>query len=307
MFQNYSAMYLGIMIGTFKVPTYYECPARLSADKFSIQRVLVKPAKSLAARKEDNLAIRLPVLPHESKNYNPMPYIFRVPGTSIPIKIANLTARSPPFHILLDHTIAVVWLLFAQNTYDCPLGINQLQWALAFLKTIQDPNGDYTEDVKICIDAIEEILVKDYADLQQEINSANQLDESVHYGGGALGSSTLVTQDIPFSLNYSEILNRHQAAASDVPGFTLSAVECEEELEKLKEAAGVKSIEKLDSKSKEKAINVLRIWKTDQVEKIRGELKRLRSIEDKMKDIDENFQGYCDDGTEDFLAKCDQD
>lgn len=57
--------------------------------------------------------------------------------------------------------------------------------------------------------------------------------------------STLVTQDIPFSLNYSEILNRHQAAASDVPGFTLSAVECEEELEKLKEAAGVKSIEKL--------------------------------------------------------------
>lgn len=40
---------------------------------------------------------------------------------------------------------------------------------------------------------------------------------------------------------------------------------------------------------------MLRLWKNDQVEKIKDELRRLRSIEDKMKDIDDNFEGYLED------------
>lgn len=35
--------------------------------------------------------------------------------------------------------------------------------------------------------------------------------------------------------------------------------------------------------------------KNDQVEKIMDELRRLRPIEDKMKDINDNLQGYLED------------
>lgn len=51
----------------------------------------------------------------------------------------------------------------------------------------------------------------------------------------------------------------------------------------------------VDTESKHKVVNVLKLWKNDQVEKIKDELRRLRSIEDKMKDIDENFAGYLED------------
>lgn len=43
---------------------------------------------------------------------------------------------------------------------------------------------------------------------------------------------------------------------------------------------------------------MLKAWKSEQLEKIRGELRRLRSIEDKMKDIDDNFEGYLEDDLE---------
>lgn len=59
----------------------------------------------------------------------------------------------------------------------------------------------------------------------------------------------------------------------------------------------------LDSVSKHRAINVLKAWKSEQLEKIRGELKRLRSIEDKMKDIDDNFEGYLEDDLELLYTK----
>lgn len=55
------------------------------------------------------------------------------------------------------------------------------------------------------------------------------------------------------------------------------------------------TFEFLDTESKHKVVNVLRLWKNDQVEKIKDELRRLRSIENKMKDIDDNFEGYLED------------
>ncbi|XP_056632402.1 uncharacterized protein LOC130442369 [Diorhabda sublineata] len=229
-----------------------------------------------------------------------------VPTTSTPTKVVNLLARSPPFHVLLDHTIAVVWLLFAAGEYDCPLGINQLQWALAFLKTIQCRTGDYSKDIELCINALENILVTQYSDLITEIGPATRLDETIHYGGGALGSSTMVTQEIPFSLNYSQLITKSPPnvyVSGSTQPMSMTSIECEEALENLKKAAGVDSIENLDSVSREKAINVLRMWKSDQVEKIRGELRRLRSIEDKMKDIDSNFPGYMEEKPEMLIGR----
>ncbi|KAJ8942760.1 hypothetical protein NQ314_009971 [Rhamnusium bicolor] len=192
--------------------------------------------------------------------------------------------------------------------YKCPYTcIAQLQWALSFLKTIHTRQGDHPEDVQLCVDALENILMAQYADLSTEVSGVDKLDETVHYIDGALGSNTMLTRTFPFSLNYSELVSKcteiKGAVAQVMPCKSMTSAEALEELENIKNAAGVASIEELDSVSKEKAINILKCWKSDQVEKIREELKRLRSIEDKMKDIDDNFDGYIEDDLEMLYPK----
>ncbi|KAG5891873.1 hypothetical protein JTB14_015891 [Gonioctena quinquepunctata] len=260
--------------------------------KFGLNRVQVRPGKPLSQFPGDdvaNLSTRLPTIKTRPAAYTPMPYIFRVPSAPVPTKVRNLKARSPPFYLLLDHAISVIWLIFAEKEYECPLGIAQLQWASAFLKTIHNRQGGYPKDVEVCIDAIEEILLNQYAELSKDMNTADELDETVHYVDGALGSNSMVCKHIPFSLNYSEMSQRCPQSAEVHGAVSMTSAEAEEELDNIKKAAGTESLEKLDSVSKGKAIHVLRIWKWDQMEKIRDELKRLRSIEDKMKDIDAEY------------------
>ncbi|XP_023013446.2 uncharacterized protein [Leptinotarsa decemlineata] len=265
-----------------------------TSERFVINKVQIRPGKPLIGGREDvipNFSTRLPVLESKAAPYVPMPYIFRVPLPPVPTKIKNLRARSPPFYLLLDHAISVIWLIFAEKEYECPLGIAQLQWASAFLKTIHNRQGEHPKDVEVCIDAIEEILLNQYAELSKEMNTANKLDESVHYVDGALGTSNMVSKNIPFSLNYSEMVKRcPQIIEAQVHGaVSMTSAEATAELDNIKKAAGKESLEELDTVSKNKAINVLKMWKTDQMEKIRGELRRLRSIEDKMKDIDSQY------------------
>ncbi|KAJ8920130.1 hypothetical protein NQ315_011787 [Exocentrus adspersus] len=275
--------------------------------RYSISKVQIKPGRPFDPNQNElaaNYLSRLPNLKEQAAPYTPMPYTFRVSNACNRVKIRNMWARCPPFHLLLDHTIAVVWLLFAQKEYNCPLGISQLQWALAFLKTIHTRQGDRPKDVEICISTIENILVDAYAELASELPDVSKLDASVRYVDGALGTESMVMKSIPFSLNYAEMVSRRPR---DVEGKTsvlsMTSAEAQEELNNLKEAAGVESIENLDSVSKHKAINVLKAWKTEQLQKIRGELKRLRSIEDKMKDIDDNFEGYLEDDLEMLYTK----
>lgn len=68
------------------------------------------------------------------------------------------------------------------------LGIAQLQWALAFLRTIRNRQGDFPADVETCINAIEELLLDKYAELSTEIPAVNKLDETVNYVEGAFAS-----------------------------------------------------------------------------------------------------------------------
>ncbi|CAH1970231.1 unnamed protein product [Acanthoscelides obtectus] len=170
-----------------------------------------------------------------------------------------------------------------------------MQWALCFLRTIKTRNGDYPKDVAIAINAIEELLVTNYAQLSAEMANIKRLDETIKYSEGAFGSSQMLTKELPFSLNYAEMFSKSPAVQAAAEAKSMTSVEAERELKKIKSAAGVDSIEELDPESKNKAINVLKMWKTDQVEKIKDELRRLRGIEVYLRDIDANFEGFVED------------
>lgn len=52
--------------------------------------------------------------PTPFENYRPVPYTFRIPGGGREFNLGH--ARSPPPHIQLDHTLAVIWHLFSPET-----------------------------------------------------------------------------------------------------------------------------------------------------------------------------------------------
>lgn len=66
---------------------------------------------------------------------------------------------------------------------------------------------------------------------------------------------------------------------------SIPSKEAEEELENIKKTDGIDTLERLDTQSKHKVVNVLRLWRNNQDEKIKDELMRLRSIEDEMNDM----------------------
>ncbi|KAJ8982833.1 hypothetical protein NQ317_014222, partial [Molorchus minor] len=211
-----------------------------------IGKIQVRPGRPAVTEDEigKNYLTRLPVMESKKAAYVPMPYTFRVKSMSNRVKVNTLLGRAPPFYLLLDHTIAVIWAIFGNQEYDCPLGIAQLQWALSFLKTVHTPKGDRPEDVQLCIDAIENILVDKYAELSTEINGLEDLDKTVHYVDGALGSKTMITQALPFSLNYAEMMTRTPSKGVEKTESVTSA-EAQLRLDDIKMAAGVESIENL--------------------------------------------------------------
>lgn len=262
---------------------------------FTITKVHVRPGKPFIMETPvtpnwTNCLTSLPTIQVEPGNYVPMPYTFRLPPAPKPTQIKNVVARSPPFHLLVDHAIAVIWMLFSSEEYDSPLGIVQLQWALAFLKTIYLRSGERPKDVELCIENIEDLLIEEYANLSVELEKMNKINETSHYADGAFGSTTVVTKKFPVSVNYANLVSKlGEVQLHDEPSIT--SQEAQEELENLKKAAGVESIENLDSVSREKAINVLKMWYTEQSGKIKEEVKKLKAIEDQIKNVNNgNFQ-----------------
>lgn len=238
---------------------------------------------------------RLPRVPVCPGRYTPMLYTFRVP--SYDTNTINMgKAQSPPFCLLLDNTIAVVWCLFSKSTCPKQLGICQLQWALCFLETIKNRRGEYPKDVGVCVNAMVDQLIELYADLVNELQSfykrkgkeqklKNGSKEAIDVAEKPSQSSkqkkitdvTLTESYIdrmvgsmPFSLNYNDIVNTSQKSTS---------------------AYGVnntKSGKSINTQSRDQLVNFLSSWKQEQIDKIQSELQRLHSIE--------NFIGNCEKG-----------
>lgn len=96
------------------------------------------------------------VLAEDSSKFKPVFYTFRRTDN-------KNVARGPPFWVLTDHLIAVIWHLFKDPPSEEPIGISQLQWALEFLRNIRDDTGEYPEYVAASISGLEDRLLELYA------------------------------------------------------------------------------------------------------------------------------------------------
>lgn len=86
----------------------------------------------------------------------------------------NSSSKTPPQWLLLDHTIAVLWLLYNSNRkLKDKLDIEQLKWAHVFLKGICSEKKENLSDIKNCITDIEDRLIAQYAGLT--MNKASKI------------------------------------------------------------------------------------------------------------------------------------
>lgn len=84
---------------------------------FSISKIHVYPslpATPHTKKNVENYATALPVIPDEAQTFNPILYTFRIPE-NWPRMLTHVRVRSPPFYLMLDHAIAVIWCLFCPN------------------------------------------------------------------------------------------------------------------------------------------------------------------------------------------------
>lgn len=128
-----------------------------------------KPSKIIKKTKETKSIPSLKKLYVRSSSIENrlVPYTFRVPVNISHFRdIGSRRAKCPPFHLLLDHVVAVVWCLFSSDAHDKKqLGISQLEWALYFLRGVKNNTGKHPPDVAIAIRTIEDTLMKYYADM----------------------------------------------------------------------------------------------------------------------------------------------
>lgn len=110
------------------------------------------------------------VLEEDSSKFKPELYTFRRTDP-------KGVARGPPFWVLTDHLIAVIWNLFKVPAAEEPIGISQLQWALEFLRSIRDDTGEYPSYVQISISQLEDRLLELYASVPFFTEEPEQAEE----------------------------------------------------------------------------------------------------------------------------------
>lgn len=93
---------------------------------------------------------------------DPVLYLFKVSGNTENTGYATL----PPYWVYQDHTFGVIWILFDKRKSDIVVEIPQLQWCLKFLTDLKNSKGEYTKDVGICIDKVQDLLIQRYALLE---------------------------------------------------------------------------------------------------------------------------------------------
>lgn len=99
-----------------------------------------------------------------------------------------------------------------------------MQWALGFFRNVRNTKGEYTRDVQVCIQAIEDQLLELYADMVNELNKVPKRKKSCSSCCKKSGSATstgsgidenvsmkqnYIKKQIPFSINYVELLKKN--------------------------------------------------------------------------------------------------
>lgn len=180
-------------------------------------------------------AITKPPSSPDPNKFTPIPYIFRIPLDSDTKEIRKSYARSPPFYLQLDHTLAVIWSIFSQQPPTKPLGVAQLHWALNFLKTIKNENGEHPKDISLCIEIIQDQLLEIYAALANELSVDHSESQETKKTDERKSCNTETCSKIdksttenppkrkdivesnlgimPFSVNYKEMMRNYSPSA----------------------------------------------------------------------------------------------
>lgn len=262
----------------------------------------------------------IPVIEPKSEKYKPIPYIFRVSDDSNSATIKKMV-RCPPFHVQLDHSIAVVWSLYASEEVDIPLGINQLHWAYSFLKNVKDKDSTYPRDITHCIESITDELIEQYADLADTIPSQKSSSSSFNpQANSTRNDENVEDEESKKNSNKSE---KQDGKKSCTCGGGSSSVRFSDDDDS---ASGTSSeggcmkkpnypfsityndmrlhnyvLNQTPEKKKESVCNAddrvnsfLNNMRKDQLKKILAELDRLHSIEAYIGNTDKEFQPYLD-------------
>lgn len=98
-----------------------------------------------------------------------------------------------------------------------------MQWALAFLRNVRNTKGEYSKDVKLCIQAIEDQLLELYAEMVDEVKKIPKKKKSCSTcckKSSSTGSvddvditlkQNYIKKNVPFSINYVDLLKRNAA------------------------------------------------------------------------------------------------
>ncbi|KAF5278482.1 hypothetical protein FQA39_LY05971 [Lamprigera yunnana] len=211
--------------------------------------------------------------------YVPIPYTFRLPDDTRNFPTGKGTAKCPPFYVQLDHTLAVIWSLFSEEQVAKPLGVAQIQWALSFLKRLKNRKGEHPADILTCIEAMEEALIKQYADMAETVISvmpSKTASEPI-----VETKSQDSTTFTPFSVNYAE-MSKYKISPSERTLCTNNETPPDMN-EKLKNLTSKPS---QDIRSREEMVGFLKDFRKEQIAKVCNELKRLQSIEEYISSID---------------------
>ncbi|KAF2899199.1 hypothetical protein ILUMI_06986 [Ignelater luminosus] len=251
----------------------------------------------------------------KSAIYKPIPYVFRIPSNLISLADGHNTAKCPPFFIQLDHALAVVWTIFSKEKMEKPLGVAQLQWALSFLKGIRNKQGKHPRDIAICIEAMEDALLQQYAAMADTVKLTDEnsfIQSKPTLSTHTIASNaekSLVTQKLPFSVNYAE-MSRYIPQQSDQIydaqcDISTTRINALQQLDKFKRTGNfpLNFFLKGSSLAKGNTVEALKMRRKEQISKLQEELERLHSIETFICNFDKhNFKPYLNSQQVDVLV-----
>lgn len=164
--------------------------------------------------------------------YYPTPYVFRIRDVNQqlvqfhpPLAVTDefrgrpiSRIRCPEFSVMLDHTIAILWLCYqqprpAQQQIKLKnVSAAQIQWAIRFLEGIRGADGRNSTDVRMAIEHLQEVIFAKYnsvADTSslRHANSMPNIDSATEIMAPSAAASPK-KKDEPISVMLNDMLAR---------------------------------------------------------------------------------------------------
>ncbi|XP_024936198.1 uncharacterized protein LOC107263007 isoform X1 [Cephus cinctus] len=151
-----------------------------SPNKAGSEQVIKQQNDVVEKETEENAKTEIKIV-DDTLDIQPLLYSFKIP--QYPSRGAVMSAMLPPYWLYQDHVFGVIWMLFHKEKKY--IGIPQLHWCLRFLLDLKNAEGTYAGDVNICIQAIQDNLIEQYANLgtkqepEREVNPKIQTQSDI--------------------------------------------------------------------------------------------------------------------------------